>query len=213
VARHSWDCVNTLGSSYSSPSHSLPSYSPDISGGCRKAKTRLSERCVPNSTDGICQEQKHAWRSTKSLGEMLALSEAKMTAAPGEDISFTEQMQDSKPCSPHQIRREEDIDASRNLVRSNSVPILSPKVGTGSDNGISDEHKGSSEEDAKVKATKLSLRGLVSGLFSIRNKRLSVEKTFTPESKGDASPVPEELRNTNGNSICKPRDEELISKE
>ncbi|EPS72226.1 hypothetical protein M569_02534, partial [Genlisea aurea] len=85
MSRHSWDCLNTLGSPYSSLSYSHTFYSPDTSV-FREAKKRLFERWAATASDSTCHEPSNDGKSSKSLGEMLALSEEKRpaAAAPGE---------------------------------------------------------------------------------------------------------------------------------
>ncbi|GFZ20173.1 methyl-coenzyme M reductase II subunit gamma, putative [Actinidia rufa] len=77
TSRHSWDCVNRFGSPYSS-SFSRASYSPESSV-CQEAKKRLSERWAMMASNGICQEPRHVWRSSSTLGEMLSLSDESFT--------------------------------------------------------------------------------------------------------------------------------------
>uniref|UniRef100_A0A7N2ML09 TIR domain-containing protein n=1 Tax=Quercus lobata TaxID=97700 RepID=A0A7N2ML09_QUELO len=74
--RHSWDYINRFGSPYSTSSFSRASCSPESSV-CREAKKRLSERWAMMASHGTSQEQRHARRSSSTLGEMLALSDKK----------------------------------------------------------------------------------------------------------------------------------------
>ena len=74
--RHSWDYINRFGSPYSTSSFSRASFSLESSL-CREAKKRLSERWAMMASHGTSQEQRHARRSSSTLGEMLALSDTK----------------------------------------------------------------------------------------------------------------------------------------
>ncbi|KAL8489984.1 hypothetical protein ACS0TY_025764 [Phlomoides rotata] len=187
VSRHSWDCANRLGSPYSTSSFSRASYSPESSV-CREAKKRLSERWAMMASSGSCPEQRHVRRSSSTLGEMLALSEAKKVAVPGEEGSSNQEPKNSNPLLSSEHRMDRNVDNStRNLTRSKSVPVSSTQLGSGlnADTSISEKDKLEvpKEEDTKVKGVKSSFRGKVSSLFFSRNKKNSKDKSSASETK------------------------------
>ncbi|KAH6771290.1 hypothetical protein C2S52_016093 [Perilla frutescens var. hirtella] len=193
VSRHSWDYVNRLGSPYSSSSFSRASYSPESSV-CREAKKRLSERWAMMSSNGSCQEQRHVQRSSSTLGEMLALSEAKKVALPGEEGSSNQESKEANSLFLSEQRASRNVDCStRNLTRSKSLPVSSTQLGAGlnADISVSDKDKMEfSKDDRKVRSSKSSFKGKVSSFFSSRNKKISKEKILASETKEECWSCP-----------------------
>uniref|UniRef100_A0A7N2MK95 TIR domain-containing protein n=1 Tax=Quercus lobata TaxID=97700 RepID=A0A7N2MK95_QUELO len=81
---------NEFGSPYSTSSFSRASCSPESSV-CRESKKRLSERWAMMASHGTSQEQRHARRSSSTLGEMLALSDTKKSVGSEDKDSNKEQ--------------------------------------------------------------------------------------------------------------------------
>ncbi|XP_022874601.1 uncharacterized protein LOC111393336 isoform X2 [Olea europaea var. sylvestris] len=174
TSRHSWDYVNRFGSPYSS-SFSRASYSPESSV-CREAKKRLSERWAMMTSNGSCLEQRPVRRSSSTLGEMLALSEAKKAGIPKELGSTIEEPKNSDSLFGSEQTEDENLDNSpRNLSRSKSVPVYSAEFGTRLNVDIPDPEV--SKEATKTRSGKLSFRGKVSSLFFSRNKKTSKDKS------------------------------------
>lgn len=196
VSRHSWDYVNRLGSPYSSSSFSRASYSPESSV-CREAKKRLSERWAMMSSSGSCQEQRHVRRSSSTLGEMLALSETKKVASPGEEGSSNQESKDANSLLFSEQRTNKNVDSSKiNLTRSKSLPVSSDKLGTGlhAHVSVSDKDKMEvSKEDRKVRSSKSSFKGKVSSFFSSRNKKTSKENLLASETKDECRSCPGDI--------------------
>ncbi|GER46088.1 hypothetical protein STAS_23084 [Striga asiatica] len=196
MSRHSWDCVHNMPGSPFSSSFSRASYSPESSV-CREAKKRLSERWALMASNGSCQEQRQIRRSSSTLGEMLALSEAKHKKndiAPVKESAFDEKSKDSSNLLECGKRIVEDVDdnSPRNLTRSKSVPVSSSQFGT----RLYEEtpvvlNNGKLEvvpkEDAKARSRKSSFKGKVSSLFFSRNKKDSKDKPIEPGTKDDSS--------------------------
>lgn len=193
VSRHSWDYVNRLGSPYSSSSFSRASYSPESSV-CREAKKRLSERWAMMASTGSCQEQRHVRRSSSTLGEMLALSEAKKVALPGEEGSSHQLSKDANSLIFSEQRMNRNVDSSTiNLTRSKSLPVSSTQLGTQLNADISVSNKDKmeiSKEDIKMRGSKSSFKGKVSSFFSSKNKRTAKEKFLASESKDECRSCP-----------------------
>lgn len=202
VSRHSWDCANRLGSPYSTSSFSRASYSPESSV-CREAKKRLSERWAMMASSGSCPEQRHVRRSSSTLGEMLALSEAKKVAVPAEEGSSNQETKNSNPLLSSEHRMDIYVDNStRNLMRSKSVPVSSTQLGTGLNADISvSENDKLPKEDTKVRGVKSSFRGKVSSLFFSRNKKNSKEKSPAPETKDEPQSCSGEIVNDKTESL------------
>ncbi|KAK6143979.1 hypothetical protein DH2020_020799 [Rehmannia glutinosa] len=201
ISRHSWDCGNRLGSPFSSSSFSRASYSPESSV-CREAKKRLSERWAMMASNGSCQEQRHIRRSSSTLGEMLALSEAK------KEGSSNEEPKDSNSLVVNEQRADENVDNSpRNLMRSKSLPVSSSQIGIrlNAKNSVSINGKLEvPKEDTKARSVKSSFKGKVSSLFFSRNKKASKDKSLGSETK-------DELRSFSG-EISTNRTENLVDK-
>ncbi|KAL0459330.1 UNVERIFIED_CONTAM: hypothetical protein Slati_0560200 [Sesamum latifolium] len=191
VSRHSWDYVNRLCSPYSSSSFSRASYSPESSV-CREAKKRLSERWAMMASNRSYQEQRHVRRGSSTLGEMLALSEAKKVASPGEAGSSNKEPKDSSSLLVSEQRRDENLDSSpRNLMRSKSVPVSSTEFGTRLNIGVSVSDNGKPEapkEDAKARTVKSSFKGKVSSLFFSRSKKPVTDKSLVSEDEFHSFP-------------------------
>ncbi|XP_012828895.1 PREDICTED: uncharacterized protein LOC105950124 [Erythranthe guttata] len=172
VSRHSWDYVNRLGSPYSSSSFSRASYSPESSV-CREAKKRLSERWAMMSSNGTCQEQRHVRRSSSTLGEMLALSEAKKAAMLGEQKG-----------SPN-----EEIDDANSLLVTPHREWLNGHVSV-SDKGkveVPKEASRSAKSSLKVKVLDVCFSR---GTRRLLQTQFSVSKPITPgENQEQPSPI------------------------
>ncbi|XP_059660218.1 uncharacterized protein LOC132306712 [Cornus florida] len=191
TSRHSWDYINRCGSPYSSCSFSRASFSPESSV-CREAKKRLSERWAMMASNGNCQEQRHVRRSSSTLGEMLALSDAKKLVRSEEEDSNNEQEpRGSTSCSTTPLNKDERVDISpRNLLRSKSVPVSSTVYETRVNVEVSDlvvDRTDDAKEVRKDRSVKSSFKGKVSSLFFSRIKKSSKEKSsafqFRDESK------------------------------
>ncbi|KAL1559621.1 hypothetical protein AAHA92_09944 [Salvia divinorum] len=196
LSRHSWDYVNRLGSPFSSSSFSRASYSPESSV-CREAKKRLSERWVMMASSGSCQEQRHIRRSSSTLGEMLALSETKKVALPGEEGSSNQESKDANSLLFSEQRIIRNVDSSTiNLTRSKSLPVSSNKLVTGLHTFVSVSEKDKleiSKEDRKVRSSKSSFKGKVSSFFSSRNKKTSKENFLASDTKDECPSCPADI--------------------
>ncbi|KAL3850029.1 hypothetical protein ACJIZ3_011911 [Penstemon smallii] len=197
MSRHSWDYVDRLDSPYSS-SFSRVSYSPESSV-CREAKKRLSERWAMMASNGTCQEHRHVRRSSSTLGEMLALSEAKKAVFPGGDGISSEETKDSNSPIVGEKRTDEILDNSpRNLMRSKSVPVSSSEFGSRLNIDIPVSDKGKLEapkEETKGRNAKLSFKGKVSSLFFSRNKKPTKDKSLASQTKFEHDSFPREIGN------------------
>ncbi|CAF2148116.1 BnaA01g08140D [Brassica napus] len=164
-----WDCANRFESPFSPSSFTRASFSPESSV-CREAKKRLSERwALMSVTRGSTQPHKHVPRSSSTLGEMLALSETKVTTGSYEDSDeIVPETRVSTSCiNTHLNQVEMGGDSLNILARSKSVSDASkaqlPQEGTDT---------GSLKSSWKV-----------SNLFSFKNKKASKEKRdATPSS-------------------------------
>ncbi|KAK9087642.1 hypothetical protein Syun_030036 [Stephania yunnanensis] len=198
TSRHSWDYVHRFGSPFSS-SFSRASYSPESSV-CREAKKRLSERWALMSSNYSNQEQRQVRRSSSTLGEMLALFDAKKSCKEG--IQGAVGVSSSRSCGEEQNlleptshlsggkEKDEDVvNSPKNLLRSRSVPVSSAAYGSRLNIEIPDSQPEISRTDApkvleKSKSAKSSFKGKVSSLFFSRNKKLNKEQ---PEASTDFS--------------------------
>ncbi|PSR94927.1 protein of unknown function DUF4378 protein [Actinidia chinensis var. chinensis] len=185
TSRHSWDYINRFGSPYSS-SFSRASFSPESSV-CREAKKRLSERWAMMASNGNFQEQRHVWRSSSTLGEMLALSDTKNSTISEEDRNKEQKPRESKLCAAS--NKDENIDNSpRNLLRSKSLPVSSSVFGGRPHVEVSAPKVGKADVpkgETKQQIVKSSLKGKVSSLFFSRNKKSSKEKCNASQSIDD----------------------------
>lgn len=187
VSRQSWDYVNRLGSPYSSSSFSRASYSPESSV-CREAKKRLSERWAMMASSLTSQEQKHVRKSSSTLGEMLALSDSKKTAMPGEEGNLNDGSSSTISLFGGEQRTNEDVDNSpSSLMRSKSVPVSSTQFGTriSSEAYVAENSKIVPKESIKGRSNKSSFKGKVSSLFFSRSKKPTKGKSQNSESKDD----------------------------
>ncbi|KAM5563228.1 hypothetical protein ABKV19_018075 [Rosa sericea] len=177
--RHTWDHINGFGSPFSSSSFSRMSCSPESSV-CREAKKRLSERWAMMALNGNSQEQRHARRSSSTLGEMLALSEVKKSTTSEDESSHKEQeRRESVSCLISDSGKEELVD-SPSLLRSKSLPVSSAVFSNRINIEVSDHEAGKIDvpkELNKAKSMKSSLKGKVSSLFFSRNKKSNKEKS------------------------------------
>ncbi|RID77977.1 hypothetical protein BRARA_A00844 [Brassica rapa] len=164
-----WDCANRFESPFSPSSFSRASFSPESSV-CREAKKRLSERwALMSVTRGSTQPHKHVPRSSSTLGEMLALSETKVTTGSYEDSDeIVPETRVSTSCiTTHLNQVEMDGDSLNILARSKSV---------------SDASKAQLPQELTDTGS-LKSSWKVSNLFSFKNKKASKEKRdATPSS-------------------------------
>ncbi|KAK1561059.1 hypothetical protein Q3G72_033961 [Acer saccharum] len=204
TSRHSWDYINRFGSPYSSSSFSRASCSPESSV-CREAKKRLSERWAMMTLNGNSQEQRHVRRSSSTLGEMLALSDTKksMRSANESSTNVEQEPRGSTSClTTSNLSKEEDmVESPRNLMRSKSLPVSSTAYGTRLNVEVSDHEAGKTQcpkELAKTKSMKSSLKGKVSSLFFLRNKKPSKEKSSELQSEKEFQSVTAERPGSDG---------------
>ncbi|XP_027093822.2 uncharacterized protein [Coffea arabica] len=192
TSRHSWDYVNRFGSPYSSSSFSRASYSPE-SLVCREAKKRLSERWAMMASNGNYQEQRHVRRSSSTLGEMLALSDTKNTKRNVVEGAKEDSRGSTSKLVGDLNKKDEDMNNSpRNLVRSKSVPVSSMVFGMELNvDGADQAHKETdvSNDAAKARSGKLSLKGKVSSLFFSRSKRSNKQKSVVCQSREESLPA------------------------
>ncbi|XP_010438384.1 PREDICTED: uncharacterized protein LOC104721992 isoform X1 [Camelina sativa] len=169
ASRHSWDCPNRFESPFSPSSFSRASFSPESSV-CREAKKRLSERWALMSVTGRNQPHKHVPRSSSTLGEMLALSETKVTTGSEEESNeVAPATRASTSCITSDLSQVEMASDSLNiLARSKSVSDVRLN-GETSVLGIS-----KARELTKTGSLKSSWK--VSNLFFFKNNKASKEK-------------------------------------
>ncbi|CAA7047475.1 unnamed protein product [Microthlaspi erraticum] len=172
-SRHSWDCPNRFESPFSPSSFSRASFSPESSV-CREAKKRLSERWALMSVTGSTQPQhKHVLRTSSTLGEMLALSETKVTTEPYEESNEVAlETRASTSCITSDVSQVEMANDSLNiLARSKSVPVVRLN-GEPSASGTSNAQ--APRELTETGSLKSPWK--VSNLFFFKNKKASKEK-------------------------------------
>ncbi|KAL4596751.1 hypothetical protein ACB092_12G185000 [Castanea dentata] len=188
--RHSWDYINRYGSPYSTSSFSRASCSPESSV-CREAKKRLSERWAMMASHGTSQEQRHARRSSSTLGEMLALSDTKKSVGSEDKDSNKEQdPRESVSCVTNNLNKEGVVDSPKNLLRSKSVPASSTAYGARLNVEVSDSEVVKThvpKELTKAKGMKSSFKGKVSSLFFSRNKKSNKDKCAESQTKDEAN--------------------------
>ncbi|KAJ6880927.1 hypothetical protein NC652_034062 [Populus alba x Populus x berolinensis] len=200
TSRHLWDYTNRFDSPYSSSSFSCASCSPESSV-CTEAKKQLSERWAMVALNGRAQEQKTARRISSTLGEMLAVSDAKKFVRSKEEVSNKEQEpRGSTSCIPSHLNKEDSTpDSPRSLPRSKSVPVSSMVYDARLNVEVSHPDADKTEvlkELTKAKIMKSSLKGKVSSLFFSRTKKPSKDKSVACQSKDESqsailgSPVP-----------------------
>ncbi|KAK4281368.1 hypothetical protein QN277_012872 [Acacia crassicarpa] len=183
-SRHSWDYVNRNDGPYSPSSFSRASYSPESSV-CREAKKRLSERWAMVASNKGPQEQRHL-RKSSSLGEMLALSDAKKSVSPEVENSNKEQK--PRECSNNTNEEIQVKDSPKNLSRSKSVPASSPTVyesGLGVEVCDHEAGKVHDSKDLMESKSMKSFKGRVTSLFFSRNKKATKEKSSLLQSKNE----------------------------
>lgn len=166
VSRHSWDCPNRFESPFSPSSFSRASFSPESSV-CREAKKRLSERWALMSVtrSGGTQPHKHVPRSSSTLGEMLALSETKVTSGSSYEEIVPETRVSTSCITTHLNQVEMAGDSLNILARSKSVSDVSKAQ--------------LPQELTETGSLKSSWK--VSNLFSFKNKKASKEKRDTSQ--------------------------------
>lgn len=194
ASRHSWTYINNINkfnSPYSSPSLSRASYSPESSV-CREAKKRLSERWSMMASTGGCQEQRRVRRSSRTLGEMLALSDTKKSVRSEEDgCNKEERSRGSTSCLIRDLNQVEDMGNSpTNLLRSKSVPVSSTVFGALLNVDVSDPEVRQTET-TKARSMKSSFKGKVSNLFFSKNRKSTKDKSnpSNDESQSVVMPV------------------------
>ncbi|XP_038682809.1 uncharacterized protein LOC119983177 isoform X2 [Tripterygium wilfordii] len=189
TSRQSWDYVNRFGSPYSFSSFSRASCSPESSV-CREAKKRLSERWAMIALNGGLQEQRHARRSSSTLGEMLALSDAKKTARSEEVVGEEQEPRGSISGLTSNPSKEEGVnDSPKGLLRSKSLPVSSTVYGARQTVEVPDLEPDKThvpKELTKAKGTKSSFKGKISSFFFSRNKK-SGKETLGHSNSSDES--------------------------
>ncbi|KAG2713758.1 hypothetical protein I3760_04G190700 [Carya illinoinensis] len=188
--RHSWDYINRFGSPCSSSSFSRVSCSPESSV-CREAKKRLSERWAMMASVGSSQDQRHGWRNSSTLGEMLALADSKKLAgSEDKNINKEQESVESGSCLSNNVNKEECLVVSpKNLLRSKSVPVSSTMSGTRLNVEVSEPEAGKMhvpKELTKAKSMKSSFKGKVSSLFFSRNKKSSKDRHAASQFKDES---------------------------
>ena len=185
-SHHSWEYVNRYSSPFSSSSFSRISCSPESSV-CREAKKRLSERWAMMTSRGNYQEQRHVRRHSNTLGEMLALSDAKKSIITDNEVNEHK----TGELEPY-FNSDENIEcldgSPTTLVRSKSVPGSSALIG-GLNLEASDLVIGKTDDPkllAKPKGVKSSFNEKVSSLFFSRNKKTSKEKRGGSQTKDES---------------------------
>ncbi|XP_022157262.1 uncharacterized protein LOC111024001 isoform X2 [Momordica charantia] len=186
-SRHSWEYVNRYSSPYSSSSFSRMSCSPESSV-CREAKKRLSERWAMMASHGNYQEKRHVRRNSSTLGEMLALSDAKKSTVLDNEVNEHE-TSELDPC----FNRDENIecidDSPTTFIRSKSVPGSFASFGVLNVEASDLETVKTDDPKflAKPKGTKSSsFNEKVSSLFFSRNKKTSKENCSGSQTKDES---------------------------
>ncbi|KAK8542468.1 hypothetical protein V6N12_015064 [Hibiscus sabdariffa] len=129
---------------------------------CQEAKKRLSERWAMMASNGNSQEQRHVRRSSSTLDEMIALSDAKKLGRSEEEETTKEQEpRGSTSCIANNLNKEENTcDSPKNLFRSKSVHVSSTAHGARLNIEISDPESSNEQipkELTKAKNIKSSL--------------------------------------------------------
>ncbi|KAK8542466.1 hypothetical protein V6N12_015062 [Hibiscus sabdariffa] len=128
----------------------------------QEAKKRLSERWAMMASNGNSQEQRHVRRSSSTLDEMIALSDAKKLGRSEEEETTKEQEpRGSTSCIANNLNKEENTcDSPKNLFRSKSVHVSSTAHGARLNIEISDPESSNEQipkELTKAKNIKSSL--------------------------------------------------------
>ncbi|KAJ6319244.1 hypothetical protein OIU76_004939 [Salix suchowensis] len=133
---------------------------------------------------GELKSKKNALRSSSTLGEMLAFSDAKKFVRSKEEVINKEQEPSgSTSCIPsHLIKEDSTPDFPRGRPRSKSVPVSSMVY----DARLNVEVL---KEVTKAKRMKSSLKGKFSSLFFSRNKKPSEDKSVTCQSRDESQPA------------------------
>ncbi|CAN8326343.1 unnamed protein product [Cochlearia groenlandica] len=180
ASRQSWDCPNRYESPFSPSSFSRASFSPE-SLVCREAKKRLSERWALMSIPGRIQPQKHVPRTSSTLGEMLSLSETKLTTGSYEEnIEVVPDTRVSTSCITSDLSQVEMASDSLNiLARSKSVPDVRLN---GETSVLGSSKAQATQELTETGSLKSSWK--VSNLFFFKNKKSIKEKRDVSQYKG-----------------------------
>ncbi|KAL1203220.1 hypothetical protein V5N11_015448 [Cardamine amara subsp. amara] len=172
TSRRSWDCPNRFESPFSPSSFSRASFSPESSV-CREAKKRLSERWALMSVPGRTQPHKYVPRSSSTLGEMLALSETKVTTGSEEESNeVAPETRVSTSCITSDLSQvERASDSLSILARSKSVSDVRLN---GETSVLGTSKAQAPREPTETGSLKSSWK--VSNLFFFKNKKASKEK-------------------------------------
>lgn len=196
-SRHSWEYVNRYSSPYSS-SFSRISCSPESSV-CREAKKRLSERWAMMTSHGNYQERRRVRRNSSTLGEMLAMSDAKKSEVTDNEVNEHE-TSELDPC----FNSDENIEcldgSPSRLVRSKSVPGSSALFGVLNLEASNLETVKTDDLEllAKPKGVKSSFNEKVSSLFFSRNKKTIKEKCSGSQTKDESQSFSAETNSSLG---------------
>ncbi|KAM0938974.1 hypothetical protein DsansV1_C22g0173791 [Dioscorea sansibarensis] len=204
TSRHSWDYMNRLGSPYSFGRASCSSESSVI---C-EAKKRISERWASMASKGVGREHMQV-RSSSTLGEMLAIPEAKKEGESSRELDLSSNQSFGEDGNPRTsitcvsiIETKDGANAetsSRNFSRSKSVPVTSSTYDKIELNAAVSKSRiiksNAHEKEKKPKSGKMSLKGKVSSLFFSKNKKPSQEKLI-PEITTKKDHGPEETYNS-----------------
>ncbi|KAH7662783.1 hypothetical protein IHE45_14G011000 [Dioscorea alata] len=204
TSRHSWDYTNRLGSPYSLGRASCSSESSVI---C-EAKKRISERWASVASKGVSQEHMQV-RSSSTLGEMLAIAEAKKEGESSRELDLSSNQSFGEDDDPRtsttcvSITETKDganaETSSRNFSRSKSVPVTSSTYDKIELNAAASKPRiikpNAHEEEMKPKSGKMSLKGKVSSFFFSKNKKPSQEKLI-PEIGAKKDHGPEETNSS-----------------
>ncbi|XP_030549436.1 uncharacterized protein LOC115754534 [Rhodamnia argentea] len=198
ASRHSWDGINRYDSPLSASSLSCASYSPE-STVSREAKKRLSERFMASNKN--TREERHIHKTSGTLGEMLALSDTKMSTRREEDGNNIErEPRMSASCLRNKSSEIEEVaESPKSLLRSKSLPVSSMLYSDAIRTRTSDPEasKMHVHKESKEKGLSLSFKGRVSNFFLSRRTRLGKEKSGKCESADDSCGV-----NGPESSIC-----------
>lgn len=196
-SRHSWEYVNRYSSPYSS-SFSRISCSPESSV-CREAKKRLSERWAMMTSHGNYQERRRVRRNSSTLGEMLAMSDAKKSEVTDNEVNEHE-TSELDPCFNSDENIECLDDSPSRLVRSKSVPGSSALFGVLNLEASNLETVKTDDLEllAKPKGVKSSFNEKVSSLFFSRNKKTIKEKCSGSQTKDESQSFSAETNSSLG---------------
>ncbi|PKA51030.1 hypothetical protein AXF42_Ash007687 [Apostasia shenzhenica] len=184
--RNSWDYINNRsGSPYLHSPLCRASYSPE-SAVIREAKKRLSERWSLVASNVPCMEQLREWRSSSTLGEMLAIPELKREDKNDKHVCVSgSRLYSREDCAKIGKTRDENEReiSSGNLSRSKSMPTFSASYENITLNVVDPDSKSDKPVDSmvmtKCKGGKSSFKGRVSSLFFLKNKKAGREKSVS----------------------------------